>query len=341
MKKEKIIVGMSGGVDSSVTAYMLLQDGYDVEGIYLKLHETVENYHEENIETITKVCEYLKIDFHIVDLTKKFKDEVYDYFVKSYIDGITPNPCVKCNKTIKFGAMIDKMKELNGDYLATGHYAKTDGKFLYCAFDDTKDQSYFLAQVNKENLKYMMFPMANYTKNKIKEIASKLPVLNEIAKKKESQEICFVPNVYTEILQKHTNIDMPGITLNKEGKQIGTHKGYMHYTIGKRRGFYVHGALEPHFVISTNKTKNTITVGKKEDLLVTNVQLNNLNMYIKDTNFTATVKLRYKSKSIRCDVSILNNQAKLILKDDIFGVASGQLAVMYDDNKVLGSGFIL
>jgi len=227
-KKEKIIVGMSGGVDSSVTAYLLQKEGYEVEGIYLKLHETVDGYHEANIKTIDEVCEFLNIKYHILDLTKKFKEEVYDYFVKSYIDGITPNPCVKCNKTIKFGSMIEKMKELGGKYLATGHYAKTDGEFLYCAKDMTKDQSYFLAQVSKESLSHMMFPMAEYTKDYVKEIASKLPVLKEIAKKKESQEICFVPTVYTDILQKHTNIEMPGITLDKDGNAIGTHKGYMH-----------------------------------------------------------------------------------------------------------------
>lgn len=172
-KNEKIIVGMSGGIDSSVTAYLLNKEGYDVEGIYLKLHETSSDYHKNNISTIEEVCEFLGIKFHILDLTEKFKTEVYDYFVNSYIEGITPNPCVKCNKTIKFGSMIDKMKELNGKYLATGHYAKTDGEHIYCASDMTKDQSYFLAQVNQESLKHMMFPMAEYTKEYIKEMARK------------------------------------------------------------------------------------------------------------------------------------------------------------------------
>ena len=339
-KNEKIIVGMSGGVDSSVTAYLLQKQGYEVEGIYLKLHENVEGYHEANIDTISKVSKFLNIKFHIVDLTKRFKKEVYDYFVDSYIDGITPNPCVKCNKNIKFGAMIEKMKELNGSYLATGHYAKTNGEFIFTAHDMSKDQSYFLAQVDKENLKYMIFPMAEYTKDYVKEIASKLPVLKEIAKKKESQEICFVPTVYTDILKKHTNIDLPGKTLNTNGEEIGTHKGYMHYTIGKRKGFYVHGAHEAHFVISQDKINNTITVGKKDELNVNEVEINNLNMYISENNFNATVKLRYKSVAIECEVSIVNDTAKLRLNKSAFGVACGQVAVLYDKNKVLGSGFI-
>lgn len=341
MLKEKIVVGMSGGIDSSVTAYLLKQEGYEVEGIYLKLHETVDGYHEKNIDIITKVCKYLNIQFHILDLTKKFKKEVYDYFVNSYIDGITPNPCVKCNKTIKFGSMIDKMKELGGSYLATGHYASTDGNFIYCAKDTTKDQSYFLAQVSKENLKYMMFPMAKFTKEYVKQIGSTLPVLKDIAKSKESQEICFVPNVYTQILEKHTNIDLPGITLDKNGKEIGTHKGYMHYTVGKRKGFYVKGAHEPHFVISQDKDNNTITVGKKDDLLVKQIVIDNLNMFIDDKAFDVKVKVRYKSNSINCSVKIQNNQAKLILNEDIFGIAKGQLAVLYEDDKVIGSGFII
>ena len=340
-KKQKIIVGMSGGIDSSVTAYMLQKEGYEVEGLYMKLHDTVEGYHEDNIDSITKVCDYLGIKFHILDIQDKFKKEVYDYFVNSYIDGITPNPCVKCNKTIKFGAMIDKMKELNGDFLATGHYAKTDGNFLYCAKDTHKDQSYFLAQVDKNALKYMMFPMSNFTKEYIVEMASKLPILKDIAKKKESQEICFVPNVYTEILQKHTKIDLPGITLDVNGNEIGTHKGYMHYTVGKRKGFYVHGAHEPHFVISQDKSKNTITVGKKNELFVNSVIIDNLNMFIEDTSFNAKVKLRYKSSSVDCEVTISNQQASIKLKEDVFGVATGQVAVLYDDNKVIGSGYII
>ncbi len=340
-KNEKIIVGMSGGIDSSVTAYLLNKEGYDVEGIYLKLHETSSDYHKNNISTIEEVCEFLGIKFHILDLTEKFKTEVYDYFVNSYIEGITPNPCVKCNKTIKFGSMIDKMKELNGKYLATGHYAKTDGEHIYCASDMTKDQSYFLAQVNQENLKHMMFPMAEYTKEYIKEMAADIPILKEVAKKKESQEICFVPDVYTKILDKHTNIDMPGKTLDTSGNVIGTHKGYMHYTVGKRRGFYVHGAHEPHFVVSQDKKNNTITVGKKEDLYIKFVKLNNLNMFTNEKNFDASVKLRYKSKSIKCHVSIEDNIANVTLKEDVFGVAQGQVAVLYIEDKVIASGFII
>ncbi|HIP12981.1 MAG TPA: tRNA 2-thiouridine(34) synthase MnmA [Arcobacter sp.] len=339
-KKQKIIVGMSGGIDSSVTAYLLQKEGYEVEGVYMKLHETVRGYHEANLESIEKVSNFLGIKYSVLDLTTQFKEEVYDYFVQSYIDGVTPNPCVKCNRTIKFGALMNEAMRLGGDFLATGHYAKTDGEFVYCATDLTKDQSYFLAQIDKSILPKVMFPMSVYTKEQIKEIGSKIPALKEISQKKESQEICFVDTVYTDILSKHTNIDLKGKTLSKDGKEIGHHKGYMHYTVGKRKGFYVHGAHEPHFVISQDKANNTITVGKQEDLIINKVIINNLNMFIGDLNFTATIKLRYRSRAIEASVEIKDDKACIILKESAYGVAIGQVAVFYDEDKVLGSGII-
>jgi len=338
--KKKVVVGLSGGVDSSISAYMLQKEGYEVEGIYLKLHESVVGYHDKNIQKIKKVVDFLGIKYHIIDLTNEFKDEIYDYFISSYIDGVTPNPCVKCNAKIKFGRFFEEAMKLGADYLSTGHYVKTDGEFIYKADDLSKDQSYFLAQVKKEVLPKLIFPMSKYTKDNIKKIAASIPELESLSEQKESQEICFVDTIYTDLLKKYTNIDMPGKTIDLEGNEVGHHKGYMHYTIGKRRGFYVHGAHEPHFVTALDKKNNTITVGKKEDLAINYVIADKLNMFVKQKDFTCEVKLRYRSVAVKCDVKIIDDKAYIKLQESVYGVATGQTAVFYNDNKVIGSGWI-
>ncbi len=340
-RKQKVIVGLSGGIDSSMTAYMLQQDGYEVEGIYMKLHNIIDGYHESNLKSIDKLSKYLNIKYHILNLEDKFSKNVYDYFVKGYIDGMTPNPCVKCNSIIKFGALFEEAMKLGGDFLATGHFAKTDGKFIYKADDLTKDQSYFLGQISRKVIPKLIFPMSIHTKEYIRSIALEIPELNSIAKAKDSQEICFVEGEYTNILKKHINIDMPGKTLDKKGNVIGHHKGYMHYTIGKRRGFYVHGAHEPHFVIKQDKINNTITVGKKADLAINSLIINNINMFVDNEEIMCDVKLRFRSPTIKCKLNIENDIAVIQLEDSAFGVAVGQVAVFYDSDKLIGSGIII
>ncbi len=340
--KKKVMVGMSGGIDSSVTAYMLQKEGYEVEGVYLKLHHRTDGYHESNIEFIEGVAKFLNIKYHILDLADKFTEEVYDYFVNSYIEGTTPNPCVKCNRQIKFGAMLDFAKDHGASFLATGHYAKTDGEFFYEADDKTKDQSYFLSQIRKEALPYMMFPLSSYKKDDIIKLGSELDVTyKKITEKSESQEICFVETVYTDVVKKHTNIDMPGDVLDEKGNIVGDHKGYMHYTIGKRRGFIVKGAHDPHYVTKLNPKDNTITVGKKAALEINKVEVDSLNMYIDKKEFECSVKLRYRSTSSPCKVIIDGDKATIKLYEPAFGVAAGQLAVFYEGQKVIGSGWII
>lgn len=339
--KQKVMVGMSGGIDSSVTAYMLLQQGYEVEGVYLKLHNRNDGYHESNLGFIDGVSKFLGIKYHILDLADKFSKEVYDYFVSSYLEGITPNPCVKCNKQIKFGSMLDFAKEHGASFLATGHYAKTDGEFFYEADDKSKDQSYFLAQVDKEALPFMMFPLNSYKKEDIVEMGSKLDVTyKRITEKNESQEICFVETVYTDVIKKHANIDQDGDVLDEDGNIVGKHKGYAHYTIGKRKGFTVKGAHDPHFVTKLNPKDNTIVVGKRPSLEVNSVVGNSLNMFINEKEFSCSVKLRYRSHATPCNVKIENDKVYIELLEPAFGVASGQVAVFYDGNKVVGSAFI-
>ena len=343
VSSKKVMVGLSGGVDSSVSAYLLQKEGYEIEGVYMKLHETVPGYHEKNIEAVEKVANSLGIKYYVLDLTDKFEEEVYDYFVKGYIDGHTPNPCVKCNRTIKFGALFDFAMQKGADFLATGHYAKSDGKYIYEADDKSKDQSYFLGQIDKNVIPKLLFPMSKYTKDEIRKIGQNIPEFKEIATKKDSQEICFVEGVYTDILKKHINIDIPGKTLDSSGNEVGTHKGYMHYTIGKRRGFYVHGAHEPHFVLSQNPKDNTIVVGKKEDLAINEVEIDNINMFIDKEEFECGVKLRFRSKMVDCSVKISKEKNSAIIKlhESVYAVAAGQTAVFYSGDKLIGSGWII
>ncbi len=341
MNNKKVLVGMSGGVDSSMTAYFLQKEGYEVVGCYMKLHNSRAGYHEKNIQAGEKVASFLNIPYHILDLQEEFKTEVYEYFVEEYKNGNTPNPCVKCNRTIKFGAMFNFAKSLGIEYLATGHYVKTDGEFLYEADDKNKDQSYFLAQIKQEVLPHLIFPMALYKKEDIIKEAGNIPAMKEISEKKESQEICFVETVYTDILKKHNNIDKVGDVLDSDGKVVGEHKGYMHYTIGKRKGFTVNGAHDPHYVKSLNPKDNSIVVGKKEDLAISSVALENLNLYIKQETFKCGIKLRYRTTKVNCSIIIANDKAIVILDEPVYGVASGQVAVFYEGEKVLGSGWIV
>ena len=340
MEKRKILVGMSGGVDSTVTAILLQKEGYEVVGVYMKLHEK-EGYHEENYAKAKRVGDYLGVDIHFLDLSVDFKDEVYDYFVETYKQGLTPNPCVMCNRTIKFGKMVEFADSLGIEKIATGHYLNCDGEFFYMAKDDSKDQSYFVAQVKKEVLPRLVFPLGSWIKDDVKEFASKIAPLKEFATQKESSEICFVENDYTEILQKHMNIDLAGETVNEKGEVVGTHKGYMHYTIGKRRGFTVDGAHDPHFVLAIKPEKNQIVVGKRDELQVDSFKIKKVNLFKENlTDFDSTVKVRYRTRAIPCRVKIDGNIGEVELLEPVFGLAYGQIAVFYEDDKVIGSGVI-
>ncbi len=331
---------MSGGVDSSVTAYLLKKEGHEIEGVYFKLHKN-EAYHEKNIKNVQKVASYLNIPYRVISFEEVFQEKIYDYFVKTYKKGLTPNPCVVCNKTIKLGLLVRYAKKEGFDEIATGHYAKIKDGFIYEAKDKTKDQSYFLAFVKRENLPFIRFPLSDLLKEEVKEIAKNIKVLKEIVKEKESTEICFVENSYIEILKRHFNINLPGKVLNKEGKVVGEHKGYMHYTIGKRRGFTVKGAHKPHYVLKIDAAKNQIIVGSKEDLNTLSFEIEDINFYTKEKNFDSFVKIRYRSPKIACKVEIKENKKALIkLKESVQGVAPGQAAVFYDGEKVIGGGWI-
>lgn len=336
----KILVAMSGGVDSTITAYKLKQAGHEVQGCYMRLHDDTAS-HEENIKKVTRVAKFLEIEYHVLDLSKKFEEFVYNPFVNTYKSGRTPNPCVLCNRNIKFGALIEFAKSLGMEKLATGHYVQIVDGLITEAKDETKDQSYFLANIKRENIPFMLFPLGDCYKEDIKKLASTIPALENFATQKESSEICFVQNTYVEILQKHMSVDKPGDVVDESGNVVGSHQGYMHYTVGKRRGFEVRGAHDPHYVLDINPKNNTIMVGKKEALEKDEIVLDDVNLFVDKSEFEAFVKIRYRSPKVKCKVIVQDKKAKVFLDTSVGGVASGQRAVFYWGNQVVGSGEIV
>ncbi len=362
----KILVAMSGGVDSSITAKLLKDAGHEVLGCYAKLHGD-EAYHERNLANVAKVAAFLGIDYICADLTDEFNEAVYLKFVESYKKGLTPNPCAICNKQIKFGELWRVALQNGCEKMATGHYAKIQNGQIYEAKDATKDQSYFLSNISPEMVEKLVFPLGEWLKTDVKKEAAKFAEISSLATQKESSEICFVPNEYTEILRRHFEVDKKGVVRDTSGKVVGEHEGYAKYTIGKRRGFRVDGAHDPHFVLRIDAKANEIVVGKFDELSCFGFETENLNEFVElGREFEAWVKVRYRSPKVKCRVVRLCGESvgggenlcdggesgecvgggfgggvRVELAENARAVASGQLAVFYDESGgVVASGFI-
>ena len=333
----RVLVGISGGVDSAVSAYLLKEKGYEVIGIYMKMHE---GPHEENLKKIEYLSKKIGFTYVVEDVREEFKKEVYDYFVRSYEEGSTPNPCAMCNRSIKFGIFMNFLQKYNCDSAATGHYVRCDGEFLYAAKDKNKDQSYFLFSIKKEVLPKLIFPLGGYLKDEVKEIAAKIGLEN-LAKGKESQDICFIENSYIDVLKLHFNPDKPGKVVDKRGKKIGIHKGYAHYTIGQRKGFRLFKSHKPQYVIGIDAKTNTLIVGDKEDLEKRKVFLKGVNLFIDERIFECEAKVRYRAPKILAVVRMESKSKAVVdFKEGVIGVAKGQACVFYDNEKLLGGGWI-
>ena len=351
-----VVIGISGGVDSSVAAYLLKKQGYNVIGLFMRNWDSVINNdflgnpnldndicpQEEDYNDAVKVCEKLDIPLHRVDFVKEYWDNVFTYFLDELKKGRTPNPDVMCNKYIKFDSFIEKAKELGADYIATGHYARViDGK-LCRAVDDNKDQSYFLAYVNKEKFKNVLFPIGDLLKPEVRKIALELDLVT--AKKKDSTGICFIgERNFTKFLKNYLP-NIPGDIIDIEtNEKLGEHIGLMYYTLGQRKGLNLGGNKEKHYVAMKDLDKNILYVasGDENKYLYTTCSIIEDFNYLTDKRIDkCTCKFRYRQKDIECNVEYLDNNCVKLTYNGVKAVTPGQFCVLYDDELCLGGGII-
>ena len=354
LDKKKVLLGMSGGVDSSVSALLLKEKGYEVIGITMQL------WCDDNktVEDAKEVCDKLGIEHHVVNYKEEFKKYVIDDFINKYLDAKTPNPCIECNRYLKFGMMWEKAKELGAYYIATGHYAKTCYSEKYKRYvikkSDSikKDQSYVLYNIPKEIIEHIIFPLQSFeSKDDIRNIAIKNGL--SVANKPDSQEICFIPdNDYSNFLKQNVN-DIEGKSCKKPGKIVdfsgnvrGQHKGLINYTIGQRKGLGIQND-KPLYVIKLDKKYNQVIVGQKENTYSKEAFVNDLNLLAID-NITNSInvkaKIRYAAKEASATVYSVegkNDLLKVIFDEPQMAITPGQAIVFYDDDIVIGGGKIV
>jgi tRNA-uridine 2-sulfurtransferase len=355
-KNTKVVVAMSGGVDSSVVAALMKEEGYDVTGVTLKLYDDAKQSKEgrqccagQDILDAKRVSDNININHKILFYQKKFKSEVIDSFIDSYAAGETPIPCVQCNQTVKFRDLFKYAKDLKADALVTGHYVareQTNGHVnMYRAKDQNRDQSYFLFSTTQEQLNYLRFPLGKIDKSETRLIAEKLKL--NVAQKPDSQDICFVPNGdYASVIKKFRPESFkPGKILNMQGIQIGKHEGIINYTIGQRKGIKI-ASNNPLYVVNINADNNTIIVGSKECLEVKEIKLRELNILGSKKEFDKIINIKVRStgRLLKAKINLLDNSANVEILDKETGVSPGQACVFYskDDvgDKVLGGGWI-
>ncbi|MCX8093839.1 MAG: tRNA 2-thiouridine(34) synthase MnmA [Candidatus Goldbacteria bacterium] len=344
---KKVFVGMSGGVDSSVAAFLLKEQGFEVVGLTLKLiNDASRCCDDDDIERAKKICHKLNIKHYVLNLKREFKNKIINYFISEYLHGRTPNPCALCNEEIKFVALIKKMKEFDFDYVATGHYANIkkikNGYFLTKGKDPKKTQEYFLARLKKEDLKYIIFPLADLTKEKVKDIALKNKL--DLARN-ESQEVCFLKDneaPYEFIKKNIKDFSFKTELVDIKGNKIKELEyPYYKYTVGQRKGLGVGGG-EPFYVIKINAEEKKVIIGTREQAFSKSFIAKNLNFFIniKSKKFKADVKIRYLHKQAPAMIEIEDDVARITFNKPQFAITPGQLAVFYKKDAVIGSGFI-
>lgn len=343
--KEKVAIGLSGGVDSAVAALSLLEKGYDVCGVALLMNDF---FDEKDAQDAKKVADALGIEFHSRDIRDLFKKQVIDYFIQEYLNGRTPNPCVKCNPEVKIKELINFADSIGAKYVATGHYANVEynelkSRYVLKRADSPKDQSYALAMLNQKQLSRIIFPLSKFTKENIREKArlNNLPV----ADKSDSQDICFIKDEsYSEFIEKHANIKPPqGNFISKAGEPLGKHKGITHYTIGQRKGLGMSFG-KPMYVTAIDPKTGSVELGDYEDQFSSSLKVINANWIAFDSlerPVRAQVKTRYSSAAFPAQITPGDKNTAFVHFDlPQKSFTRGQAAVFYDGDIVLGGGII-
>ncbi|HIX64119.1 MAG TPA: tRNA 2-thiouridine(34) synthase MnmA [Candidatus Mediterraneibacter colneyensis] len=352
----RVVVGMSGGVDSSVAAWLLKEQGYEVIGVTMQIWQDEDACSvEENggccglsaVEDARRVASALGIPYYVMNFKKEFKENVIDYFTGEYLSGRTPNPCIACNRYVKWEALLDRSRAIGADYIATGHYARVEqlgnGRYtLRCSSTPAKDQTYALYNLTQDQLRHTLMPVGAYSKDEIRSIAGKIGLA--VADKPDSQDICFVPDGdYAAFIRENTDREIrPGNFVTPEGKVLGQHKGIIHYTVGQRKGLGL--ALGyPAFVLEIRPETNEVVIGTYEESLTDTVWADQINfMSVEDLTEPKRVfaKIRYNHKGAWCTAERSGDRIVCHFEELQRAVTPGQALVLYDGEYVLGGGTI-